>query len=98
MKGTRNTLKKNRGWTALTLGWGTNINSTWPLPCSATSPLACSRCLPFPHTTHTDSVAGVMVSIVAFQAVDPGSIPGPRNVLFTKDERKKKKKNDIAEI
>ena len=23
-------------------------------------------------------VAGVMVSIVAFQAVDPGSIPGPR--------------------
>ena len=28
------------------------------------------------------SVAGVMVSIVAFQAVDPGSIPGPRS-LFT---------------
>ena len=27
-------------------------------------------------------VAGVMVSIVAFQAVDPGSIPGPRS-LFT---------------
>jgi hypothetical protein len=26
-------------------------------------------------------VAGVMVSIVAFQAVDPGSIPGPRNVF-----------------
>jgi hypothetical protein len=24
-------------------------------------------------------VAGVMVSIAAFQAVDPGSIPGPRN-------------------
>ena len=24
------------------------------------------------------SVAGVMVSIAAFQAVDPGSIPGPR--------------------
>jgi hypothetical protein len=24
-------------------------------------------------------VAGVMVSIVAFQAVDPGSIPGLRN-------------------
>ena len=28
------------------------------------------------------SVAGVMVSIVAFQAVDPGSIPGPRTCLF----------------
>jgi hypothetical protein len=28
------------------------------------------------------SVAGVMVSIVAFQAVDPGSIPGPRNVFL----------------
>ena len=29
------------------------------------------------------SVAGVMVSIVAFQAVDPGSIPGPRIPLLT---------------
>ena len=28
-----------------------------------------------------ESVAGVMVSIAAFQAVDPGSIPGPR--IFT---------------
>ena len=28
------------------------------------------------------SVAGVMVSIAAFQAVDPGSIPGPRIVFF----------------
>ena len=28
------------------------------------------------------SVAGVMVSIAAFQAVDPGSIPGPRNFFF----------------
>ncbi len=28
------------------------------------------------------SVAGVMVSIVAFQAVDPGSIPGPRKYFF----------------
>ena len=27
-------------------------------------------------------VAGVMVSIVAFQAVDPGSIPGPRRLLL----------------
>jgi hypothetical protein len=27
-------------------------------------------------------VAGVMVSIVAFQAVDPGSIPGPRIHVF----------------
>jgi hypothetical protein len=28
------------------------------------------------------SVAGVMVSIVAFQAVDPGSIPGRRTFVF----------------
>jgi hypothetical protein len=28
------------------------------------------------------SVAGVMVSIVAFQAVDPGSIPGPRIIFL----------------
>ena len=27
-------------------------------------------------------VAGVMVSIVAFQAVDPGSIPGPRTLFL----------------
>jgi hypothetical protein len=27
-------------------------------------------------------VAGVMVSIVAFQAVDPGSIPGPRSLFM----------------
>ena len=31
-------------------------------------------------TVH-DSVAGVMVSIVAFQAVDPGSIPGRRKTF-----------------
>ena len=29
-------------------------------------------------------MAGVMVSIVAFQAVDPGSIPGPRNFVLRK--------------
>ena len=37
-------------------------------------------------------VGGIMVSIAAFQAVDPGSIPGRRNVLnfiFGKIERKK---------
>ena len=27
-------------------------------------------------------VAGVNVSIVAFQAVDPGSIPGPRSLFY----------------
>ena len=27
------------------------------------------------------SVSGIVVSIAAFQAVDPGSIPGRRNVL-----------------
>ena len=36
------------------------------------------------------SVAGVMVSIAAFQAVDPGSIPGPRTfVSFKRGEIKK---------
>ena len=33
----------------------------------------------YSHARHTCSVAGVMVSIVAFQAVDPGSIPGRRS-------------------
>ena len=28
------------------------------------------------------SVGGIMVSIAAFQAVDPGSIPGRRNFLL----------------
>ena len=31
-------------------------------------------------TSKTRSVGGVMVSIVAFQAVDPGSIPGHRKL------------------
>jgi hypothetical protein len=34
-----------------------------------------------PATHRITGVAGVMVSIVAFQAVDPGSIPGPRTLL-----------------
>ena len=29
-------------------------------------------------------VGGIMVSIAAFQAVDPGSIPGRRNFFFFK--------------
>ena len=37
-----------------------------------------------PSNMHA-SVAGVMVSIAAFQAVDPGSIPGPR--IFVKREK-----------
>ena len=28
------------------------------------------------------SVGGIMVSIAAFQAVDPGSIPGRRKIFF----------------
>jgi hypothetical protein len=32
---------------------------------------------------YTSGVAGVMVSIVAFQAVDPGSIPGPRTLFWS---------------
>jgi hypothetical protein len=35
-----------------------------------------------------ECVAGVMVSIVAFQAVDPGSIPGPRIFGFAIDDRR----------
>ena len=35
------------------------------------------------------SVAGVMVSIAAFQAVDPGSIPGPR-IFFQREFHKKR--------
>ena len=35
----------------------------------------------------TSSVAGVMVSIAAFQAVDPGSIPGPRRFFFFKKKK-----------
>jgi hypothetical protein len=38
---------------------------------------------PSSHAQRT-SVAGVMVSIAAFQAVDPGSIPGPRNFVLGK--------------
>ena len=34
-----------------------------------------------PAKSLVSSVAGVMVSIVAFQAVDPGSIPGPHTFL-----------------
>ena len=30
----------------------------------------------------TRGVGGIMVSIAAFQAVDPGSIPGRRNFFF----------------
>ena len=37
------------------------------------------------RVTRVVGVAGVMVSIVAFQAVDPGSIPGPRS-LFEESE------------
>ena len=32
------------------------------------------------HAQH--SVGGIMVSIAAFQAVDPGSIPGRRSSIF----------------
>ena len=34
-----------------------------------------------PHLA-TRGVGGIMVSIAAFQAVDPGSIPGRRNFFF----------------
>ena len=35
----------------------------------------------FRAISNAHGVAGVMVSIVAFQAVDPGSIPGPRSLF-----------------
>ena len=34
------------------------------------------------ETVEVTSVSGVAVSMVAFQAVDPGSIPGRRTLLF----------------
>jgi hypothetical protein len=40
-----------------------------------------------PAKSLVSSVAGVMVSIVAFQAVDPGSIPGPRTFLHGEGAR-----------
>ena len=42
-----------------------------------------------PATHRITGVAGVMVSIVAFQAVDPGSIPGPRNFLSVSGRKKR---------
>ena len=32
--------------------------------------------------SHQDSVGGVTVSMVAFQAIDPGSTPGRRTKFF----------------
>ena len=46
---------------------------------------SCSKTLIFEQDNHISfhrGVAGVMVSIVAFQAVDPGSIPGRRTSFF----------------
>ena len=36
-------------------------------------------CIPFSHAPRD---GGIMVSMVAFQAVDPGSIPGHRNFVY----------------
>ena len=36
---------------------------------------------------HHQSVGGIMVSIAAFQAVDPGSIPGRRNFFPTQSRK-----------
>ena len=59
----------------------------YPICSLCSAPPASSLHLgPFLYSQSTpvcsESVAGVMVSIVAFQAVDPGSIPGPRTPLF----------------
>ena len=35
--------------------------------------------IPLPHLIVNVGVGGIVVSIAAFQAVDPGSIPGRRN-------------------
>ena len=37
------------------------------------------------YVSCTASVGGIMVSIAAFQAVDPGSIPGRRNTFLSRD-------------
>ena len=42
--------------------------------------------------------SGVMVSIVAFQAVDRGSIPCCRIIFYNKPTKKKKKKKDMSEV
>ena len=42
----------------------------------------CSKARPALLGHGVRGVAGVMVSIVAFQAVDPGSIPGPRSLFM----------------
>ena len=39
-----------------------------------------------PHLA-TRGVGGIMVSIAAFQAVDPGSIPGRRNFFFLPNDK-----------
>ena len=39
--------------------------------------------LSFQTTSFLTSVGGVKVSIVAFQAIDPGSIPGWRTFIFS---------------
>ena len=50
-----------------------NCSRQWPVECFTPASQA--------------SVGGVMVSIVAFQAIDPGSIPGQRSFfLFAYDE------------
>ena len=36
----------------------------------------------FTKTTHHERVDGVAVSMVAFQAIDPGSTPGPRSNIL----------------
>ena len=45
----------------------------------------------------TNCDSGVMVSIVAFQAVDRGSIPRCRNFFYNKQKRKGKEK-DMSEV
>ena len=46
--------------------------------------LSLSKWVKYLNFTHEirRSVGGIVVSIAAFQAVDPGSIPGQRRVIF----------------
>ena len=55
-------------------------------------PLIC-----FLEIEHTRGVVGVKDSIVAFQAVDPGSIPGGRTLLLTSRGRQSGKCGRSAE-
>ena len=59
-----------------------SLHKTKRAACNLCSPA--QQCTDFIQTESVyDSDGGIMVSIAAFQAVDPGSIPGRRNFVFS---------------